>query len=150
MRAPASDASAQLMQLREAEAFGMFDDDDRGFRYVDADFDHGRRDKNLRLALGEGGHRLVAVSGLHLAMHEPDPRAQNCRQRGEAFFDRGDIELFAFGDERADPIGAGAVRHGALQPRDDIADPLERQRAGFDLLAAGRLFAQSRTSMSPK
>ena len=55
----AADAAAQLMQLRETEALGMFDDHDVGVRNVDADFDHGRGDENFELAGRESRHRLV-------------------------------------------------------------------------------------------
>ena len=46
----AADTAAQLMQLRKPEAFGVLDDHDARFRHVDADFDHGRRDEDPRLA----------------------------------------------------------------------------------------------------
>ena len=39
----AADAAAQLMQLRQPEAFGVLDHHDACFRHVDADLDHRRR-----------------------------------------------------------------------------------------------------------
>ena len=48
--APAPDAAAQLVQLREAEAVGLLDDHDRRVRDVDADLDHGRGDEDVELA----------------------------------------------------------------------------------------------------
>ena len=49
----AADAAAQLMELREAEAFRMLDHHDGRFRHVDPDLDHRGGDEKPRLALGE-------------------------------------------------------------------------------------------------
>src|SRR5205814_3534474 len=46
----AADAPAQLMQLREAEAFGTLDHHERGIGHVDADFDHRGADEKLDLS----------------------------------------------------------------------------------------------------
>ena len=40
----ASHAAAQLVQLREAHALGVFDDHERGVRHVDTHFDDGGGD----------------------------------------------------------------------------------------------------------
>ena len=47
----AADASAQLVQLREAEALGVLDDHDGGVGNVDADFDDGGGDQDVDFAL---------------------------------------------------------------------------------------------------
>ena len=44
----ASHASAQLVQLREAEALGLLDQHHGGVRNIDADFDHGGGNQDLR------------------------------------------------------------------------------------------------------
>ena len=75
-RRAAPDAPAQLMKLRQAEAFGMLDHHDRRFRHIDADFDHGGGDEDLRLARLELRHRRVALRAFHLAMHEADLRPE--------------------------------------------------------------------------
>ena len=46
-RRAAPDASAQLVQLRQAETLGMLDDHDGGFRHIDADFDHRGGDEDV-------------------------------------------------------------------------------------------------------
>ena len=47
-----------LMQLREPEAFGVFDHHDRSVGNIDADFDHCGRDQNAELAVAE--NRMIA------------------------------------------------------------------------------------------
>ena len=69
---PASDAAAQLMQLRQSEAFGIFHHHDRGIGYVDADFDDGGRYHDLRLLPGESLHFCVFVCGFHFAVYHAD------------------------------------------------------------------------------
>ena len=54
----------------------------------------------------------------------------------------GEIDAFGFLDQRAHPVDAAAVIERALDRLDHLAEPLQRQRAGVDLLPAGRLFAQ--------
>ena len=70
----APDPPAQLVQLGEAEAVGVLDDDRRRVRDVDADLDHRRRDQHLRLARREGPHRRGLLGGREPAVHEPDPQ----------------------------------------------------------------------------
>ena len=53
LRRAAADASAQLVQLGQAEALGVLDHHHGGVRHVDADFDHGGRNQNIQLALLE-------------------------------------------------------------------------------------------------
>ena len=132
------------MQLREAEALGMFDDDDRGFGHIDADFDHRRRDKHLVSPRAKAAIAASRSAPFILPWTRPIARAENLLERGIAFLDGRDVQRLAFGDERADPIGARAVRDRALQARDDIADALERQCSCFDRLTARRLVAQRR------
>ncbi len=71
-RAAASDPAAQLVQLRQAEAIGMLDDDHRGIGNVDADFDDRGGDKNSQLAVAKFTHYSVALLGLHPAVHQTD------------------------------------------------------------------------------
>src|SRR5664279_1565662 len=77
---PAPDTPAQLMQLRQPEAFGVLDHHDGGFRHVDADLDHRGGDQKLRLAGREARHRGVLLGALHAAMHEVDFFAETFAQ----------------------------------------------------------------------
>ena len=76
MRVAAADAAAQLMQLREAEAFGVLDHHDARLRYVDADLDHRRRYQKPGLARGEARHGAVVVGAAHVAVHQVDGVAE--------------------------------------------------------------------------
>ena len=68
----APDTAAQLMQLAETEALGVFDDHQRGVRHVHADLDDRRRDKDICFSADKGGHDRVLVPGLHAAMDTAD------------------------------------------------------------------------------
>ena len=115
----AADAAAQLMQLREAEALGVLDHHDGCFRHVDADFDHRGGDQQLRLAGGKARHGGVLLGALHAAVHQIDGLAEFLAQLLEARLGRGEIDLFGFLDQRADPIGALAciAARGRRRPR---------------------------------
>ena len=63
-------------------------------------------------------------------------------QRLVALLGGGEVDGFGFLDQRADPIDPAAVVERALDRVDHFGEPLERQRAGVDLLPAGGLFAQ--------
>ena len=71
--AAASDPAAQLVQLCEAEAFGVFDDHQGGIRHVHADFDNGSGDEELCFARDEGRHCRLPFVVRHFAVDEGDP-----------------------------------------------------------------------------
>ena len=109
---PAPDASAQLVQLREAEAVGLLDDHDRRVRDVDADLDHRCRDEHVELTGREGPHDGAALRGLQPAVHASDPES---------------LQLGA-----PQPLGLvlGGARDGRLRGLDQVVDkPLLRGRA---------------------
>src|SRR5438445_221011 len=59
----AADASAKLVELGEAEAFGMLDDHDGGVGDVHADFDDSGGDEDMRSVAVGGGfvHQALAL-----------------------------------------------------------------------------------------
>ena len=130
------------MQLREAEALGVLDHHDGGLRHVDADLDHRGGDQQLRLAGGEARHGGILVRALHAAVHQIDVGAEALAQLREALLRGGEIDLLGFLDQRADPIGALAVGEGAADRVLDLLEARQRDGAGVDRLAAGRLLAQ--------
>ena len=77
-------------------------------------------------------------------MDEIDPGAEMLLEIGEAFFGGGEIAGFGFLDQRADPIDALAFVERAADALDHLVEPVERDGAGVDRLAAGGLFAQLR------
>ena len=65
-----------------------------------------------------------------------------CAQFLEARLGGGEIDLFGVLDQRTDPVGALARVHRAADGVLDLLDAGERNGAGVDRLAAGRLLAQ--------
>ena len=100
--------AAELMQLRQAEAFGVLDHHHRGFGDVDADLDHRGGDQQADGAGREGGQRGVADFGRLLAVGEADRVAEELLQMDIAIRGGRDVQRLAFGDERADPVDLGA------------------------------------------
>ena len=68
----ASDAAAELVQLAQAEALGIFHYHQRRVRHVHADFDDRRGHENIQFTRGKIGHDPVLVLRLHLAVHTAD------------------------------------------------------------------------------
>ena len=64
-----ADTTAQLVQLREAEALGMFYNHDGGLRHIHTHFDYRGGDQDLCFAIDEGGHGSVLISGTYTAMY---------------------------------------------------------------------------------
>jgi hypothetical protein len=140
-----ADAAAQLVQLGEAEALGMLDHHDRRIRHVDADLDHRRSDEDAGFAALEALHRLVLFGRLHPAVDEADDGSPRVRCRSsEAVFRRSSVDFLGFLDQRADPVGLGAFSNGGANALHHLLEPFERDSAGFDRLAAGRLVRQLR------
>ena len=70
--AAAADAAAELVELREAEAVGVFDDHDGGVGDVDADLDDGGGDEGVDEVLAEAFHDVLAGGTVHAAVDEAD------------------------------------------------------------------------------
>ena len=130
------------MQLRETEALGVLDHHDGRFRHVDADLDHRGGDQQLRLAGGKARHGGILLGAFHAAVHQVDLVAEFLAQFREARFGGGEIDLFGFLDQRADPIDAIARVDRAADRVLDLLDARQRNGAGVDRLAAGRFLAQ--------
>ena len=120
----------------------MLDHHDGRGRHVDADLDHGGGDQELALAASKPRHRGILVGALHLAVHEIDLGAEMLFEIGEAFLGGGEIAGFGFGDQRTDPIDPLAFVERAADRLDHFVEAVERDGAGVDRLAAGRLLAQ--------
>ena len=63
------------MQLRQTKTFGMFNYNDTGLRNIDAHFNNGCGDQQLRPACAETLHRAVTLSGFHFAVRQRDADA---------------------------------------------------------------------------
>ena len=72
-----ADTSAQLMQLSQTEAFGVFHEKHCGVGHVDTDFDHRGADQHARFADAERMHNGVFFVRLEFAVQ------QGAAMRGE-------------------------------------------------------------------
>ena len=140
----AADAAAQLVQLRQPEALGVLDHHHGRLRHVDADLDHRGGDQEPRLAGREARHgaRPCRRPSCGRARGRPRRRSARCSV-GEALLAPAARSIvFGFLDQRADPVDPPALVERAADRVDHLVEPVERQRAGVDRLAAGRLLAQ--------
>ncbi len=142
----APDATAQLVQLREAEAVGVLHDHHGGVRHVDTDLDDRRRDQHLHGAGAERGHRLLLLLGLHLAVQQPDAQAAELfGLQALVLGGRGlGLDLALVVHQRAHDVGLVPLVHLGAEvcPRGRV---LERARADDgrrDRRAAGRHLPQ--------
>ena len=70
----ATDSTAELIELRQAEHVGAIDDDGVGARDVEAALDDRGRDQDVVLALDEVEHRLLQRRLAHLSVPDGDAR----------------------------------------------------------------------------
>ena len=77
----ASHSAAQLVQLRQTEALGILDDDDRGAWHVHAHLQHGRGDQDIELAGTKGRHHLLLFGAGHLSVQQTHPRRRQERSQ---------------------------------------------------------------------
>ena len=133
MHAPAH-AAAKLVQLRQAEPFGILNQHQGGVGNVHADFDHTRADQNIEFAGGEGAHHLVLFGAPETAVEEPDAQIGEdlLAQTGMGVHRCADIQRFTLFDEWIDDIALAAVTH--LPPQKTVeAFPIRGlEPLGFD------------------
>ena len=142
-RGAAADASTKLVQLREAEAFGVFDDHDGGVGNVDADFDDRGGDEDLHFVFAEALHHVVFFFAGEAAVQQADLELRE-HFLGEAFefLHRGFEFELRFFDHRIDDVGLMA---GGDFATDNFPYAGEMRLAGemrFDGRAAGREFVE--------
>lgn len=115
MVGPATDATAELVQLGEAEALGVEDDHHGGVGDVDADFDDGRGDEDLGFAGDETLHLGFFLFGFHFSMYFAHSHAREDGFEGfVAFFEVFEIAFLTFFDEGIDDVDLSAL--GNLLP----------------------------------
>ena len=69
----AADAAAQLVQLRQSEAVGVFNDHDRGVGHVHTHLDNRRGHEHLRLVVAEALHDGLLLGSGHAPVQKLDP-----------------------------------------------------------------------------
>ena len=73
----AAHATAQLVEVAQAEAVGAIYDDGIGIRDIEAAFDDGRGEEDIGFAIDESGHDFFEFVAIHLAMTDNDARLGN-------------------------------------------------------------------------
>ena len=65
-----SHPSAELVQLAQPEPLGAFDDNHRGVRHIDADFDDRRAHEDIYLMVAESAHDRIMICGSPALVHD--------------------------------------------------------------------------------
>ena len=79
----APDPAAQLVQLGQPEALGIFDNHQAGVGHVDAHFDDGGGDQQLQLATLELLHHRGFLGRFHAPVDQPDAQPDSGGDGGE-------------------------------------------------------------------
>ena len=131
------DTTAELMQLSQAEAFGLFDQNDTGIRDVDTDFDDGGGDENVVFSFFEIMHDFFFFFGFELAVDEPDGEMrENGFSQALVLYDSG-FDIFhreGFFDEREDDKDLASFRDFTISESVDF----------FSVLVCGGYFGDNR------
>ena len=142
----ATDTTSQLVQLREAEPFGVFDDHHGGVRHVDADFHDGRRDQHVHVSPRKRGHHPLLLVLLQPTVQQRDDvlgkhlRLQVFRhRRGGA-----QVDLLGVLDEWIDHVGLAPRFDGFTHQRIDLFATRLAFRHRADRLASRRQVANGR------
>ena len=145
----APDATAQLVELREAEALGVLDHHQGRVRHVDADLDHGRRDQHLRL--GPRAKRAIARARsprVEAPVHEVDAaRREAPREPLDSLASRRAGRSSRFLDERVDDVDLLAARQGLVHVAPSTRAALARARRRASRPARGPGGSSSRIEM---
>ena len=111
--AAAPDAPAQLMQLRQPHALGVFDHHQRGVGHVDADFDDGGGHQQLDFMRLECGHHRLFFVRLQPSVNQADAQFRQLFHQRRIGVLRGlQLQLLRFLDQRAHPVGLAAGKAG--------------------------------------
>src|SRR3546814_8493486 len=104
---------------------------------------------DLYLATLKPIHDGILFRPLHPSMDKADGIAEPELQRFGASLGSGEINLFAFLDQRTYPIGLPAPRHMAAKRFGNFGQAFSGHDAGFDRLTARRHLVQPRTVQLP-
>src|SRR6266478_2574389 len=135
----AADASAKLVELGEAEALGVLDDHDGGVGDVDADFDYGGGDEDLRFVFAEALHDFFFFVAGEAAVQETELElGKNFAREAVVFFHGGFQLELGFFDDGIDDVGLVAGGDFAAQRFPNAGKMLLSGHARDDGSAAGR------------
>src|SRR5258708_6502622 len=140
----AADASAKLVELGEAETLGVLDDHDGGVRDVDADFDDGGGDEDLRFVLAEALHDFFFFVAGEAAVEKAELElGKNFAREALVFVDGGfELEL-RFLDDGIDDVGLMSGGNFAAERFPNAGEMLLGGHARGDGSAAGRKLVEN-------
>ncbi len=136
--APANTA-AQLVQLGEAQALGVFDNHQAGIGHVHTDLDHGGGHQQLQVAGLEFGHHRGFFRRFHAAVDQPD--LELAQGTGEVFIGGfGSLagQFFGLFNQRTYPVRLTPFGAGTAHALDDLHTPRVGHQHGIDRCAAWR------------
>src|SRR6267378_4495977 len=134
-----ADASAKLVELGEAEALGVLDDHDGGVGDVNADFNDGGGDEDLRLVFAEALHDFFFFVAGEAAVQETELELGKDFAREALVFVDGSFELeLRFLDDGIDDVGLMAGGDFAAEKFPKAGEMLLGGHARDDGGAAGR------------
>src|SRR4029077_18411914 len=136
----ATDSTTELMELRQPEAFGVFNDHDRGVGHIDTDFDHRSSNQNIDLAFLEQPHGLILQIGVEAAVQEAYPQiGEHSLVQLLIHFDRGfELLLLAFLNDGIDDVYLMSGGDLFAHKFPDFSRAFVRNATGDDRHAAGR------------
>lgn len=143
-----TDSSAELVKLRETEAFGSFDEHDGGIGNVDPDFDDGCRDEDIELPGFERLHDRILFLGFLPAMEEADAEIGEDFVLEPCVLGGGGSDCFhrfAGLDQREDDEGLATARYFLVDKIVNfVALGIGRRDSGDDRLLVGGDFIEER------
>ena len=141
--ATASDASAELVKLGEAKAFGVVEDHQVRVRDIDPDFDDGGGNEGLSFSAAKIFHHRVFFFGAEFAVDEPDVFST------EAFLPCAEglgggfgLDGFAFLDEGINEVGLAAICELGFHEVGDVFLFRLVAEGGDDFTATRRFFIE--------
>ncbi len=113
LAAAAPHASAQLVQLGQAHAFGVLDHHQRGIGHVDADLDHRGGDEKVQFVRLEGRHHRLLLVRFQAAVHQTHTQfGKLFRERRERVLRGLQLQFLGFLDQRTHPVGLATGEAG--------------------------------------
>ena len=138
-RAASTHPAAQLVQLRQAQPFGVFNDHQAGVGHIHPHFDNGGGDQQGNGAGLERAHNRILVGRFHAAVNQADRQVW----QGQLQFLRGGLRRLglqgvALLDQGAHPVGLAPLAAGGRHPCHHLVPAVVVDEDGADGLAPGR------------
>ena len=132
----ASDAAAQLVQLRQAEPFGVLNQHHGHVRQVQAHFDNRGRDQDMHSVRAKGGHHALLFLGPKTSVKQTDLKRRELLLQLRPLLDhRLDLALIGFLNARVHHISLPAFLEFAPDELEHLGQRVGGAHKGFDVPA---------------